>query len=100
MWHKIESVQQLEQLHEGSLIVLYPLHGEHRDELDESDATNIVQRLVSVNDKENAQLIMSSLQRKEEQHTIGSARMGSLVLDRGYVPYAQLIEEGVWWVME
>lgn len=99
-WQKIRTIEQLEKLHEGSLVALYPLHGGHKEEFDEADASNIVQRLISVNEVENAQLIMSTLQRKEESHTITSARMGSLVLDRGYISYARLIEEGVWWMPE
>lgn len=98
MWIKITSIEQLESLYPGSLIAIYPLQGPQKDVFDESDAREVAQRLVAENDPEAKMIHTISLQRKEELHTISSAGMGNLLLDSGDVTYADIIEQGAWWI--
>ncbi|MCB0696519.1 MAG: hypothetical protein KDC07_04095 [Chitinophagaceae bacterium] len=100
MWIKITALEQLEALHEGSLVAIYPLQGAPRAEFDDSDPDQVAQRLVSENDKNTKMIHTTSLQRKEEAHTITSSGMGSMILGSGYVNYADIIEAGIWWIQQ
>lgn len=100
MWTKITSIEQLETLHDGAMIAIYPLQGHSKDSFSESDPDQVAHRLVADNDT-NAKMISStSLQRKEEARTVTSGRMGSMMLGNGYLSYADVIEMGNWWVQQ
>lgn len=98
MWVKVTNLEQLAALQTGSPIAIHPLQGPPRDTFDESDADQVSQRLVSVNDTQNKVLTTISLQRKEEARTVTSASMGSMMLGSGEVSYAEIIEYGNWWI--
>lgn len=98
MWTKITSIEQLEALHEGSLVAIYPLQGAPKSVFDDSDPDQVSQRLVAQNDTEEKMINTTSLQRKEESHTITSSGMGSMMLGSGYINYVDIIEHGTWWV--
>lgn len=100
MWTKITSIEQLEALHEGSLVAIYPLQGAPKAIFDDSDPDQVSQRLVAQNDREEKVINTTSLQRKEEAHTITSSGMGSMLLGSGYINYVDVIEHAVWWVQE
>lgn len=100
MWVKITSIEQIEKLHEGSLVAIHPMQGPPRDKFDDSDADQVSQRLIAENDRDAKMLHTTSLQRKEEARTITSASMGSMILGMGDITYADMIEQGVWWIQE
>ena len=100
MWVKLTTIEQLESLHEGAMIAIYPLQGAPRTTFDGTDHDQVSQRLLSENDKQAKMIHTTSLQRKEEARTVTSARMGSMILGDGYVGYVDIIEQGVWWVQE
>lgn len=100
MWTKVTKIEQLELLHEGSMIAIHPLQGHSRDTFDESDIDQVSHRLVAQNDKKDKMISTAPLQRKEQARTITSGSMGHMMLDGGYVSYADMIEQGVWWVQE
>lgn len=100
MWVKITSLEQLESLHPGSLVAIHPLQGPPRDSFDDSDQDQVAQRLVAENDKDAKMIHTTSLQRKEESRTITSASMGNMILGSGDVAYADVIEQGVWWLQQ
>ena len=100
MWVKITSIEQLEQLHEGSLVSIYPVQGAPKDEYDGSDPDQAKSRLVAENDPKNKMIHMAQLQRKDEARTVTSGSMGSMILDSGHKNYVDIIEQGVWWVQE
>lgn len=100
MWTKITSISQLEALHEGSMIAIHPLQGPPRTTFDDSDIDQVAHRLVAENDTKAKMISTAPLQRKEQVHTIGSGSMGHMMLDAGYISYADVIEHGVWWVQQ
>jgi|GEM_PF-2145812 len=100
MWTKITSIEQLEALHEGSLVAIYPLQGAPRATFDDSDPDQVSQRLVAQNDIADKMINTTVLQRKEEAHTITSSGMGSMILGSGYISYVDVIEHGTWWVQQ
>lgn len=100
MWTKVTNIEQLESLHEGSMIAIHPLQGHPKDDFDESDMDQVSHRLVAENDKKAKMISTTALQRKEQARTITSGSMGHMILDAGYMSYADMIEQGVWWVQQ
>lgn len=100
MWVKISTIEQLEKLHEGALVSIYPVQGAPKDEYDGSDPDQAISRLVAENDVKAKMIHMAPLQRKEEARTVTSGSMGSMILDAGHKSYVDIIEQGVWWVQE
>ncbi len=100
MWVKITSLEQLEQLHAGSLIAIHPLQGAPTDTFDDTDRDQVAHRLVSENDPTGKMILTTPLQRKEEARTVTSARMGNLMLGDGHMDYADILEHGTWWVQQ
>lgn len=100
MWVKITSIEQLEPLHEGAMVAIYPLQGHAKESFDESDPDQVAHRLVADNDVKAKMISTTSLQRKEEARTVTSGRMGSMVLGNGYLSYADVIEQGTFWIQQ
>ncbi len=100
MWTKITTIEQLEALHEGSVVAIHPLQGHPNEVFDDSDPDQVSQRLVADNDRKKHMIHMSNLQRKEHARTVTSSSMGSMILDSGYKNYADIIEQGVWWIQQ
>lgn len=100
MWVKITTIQQLEQLHEGSLIAVHPLQGPRTEVFDDSDPDQVAHRLVAENDSTTRMILTAPLQRKEEARTVTSARMGNLMLGDGHIDYADILEHGTWWIQQ
>lgn len=100
MWVKITSIQQLESLHEGSTIAIYPIQGAPSQTFDDSDPDQVSHKLVSENDKEAKLIHITSLQRKDEARTVTSSSMGSMILGTGDVGYADILEHGNWWIQQ
>lgn len=100
MWVKINSMEQLESLHEGSMIAVHPLQGPPRDAFDDSDPDQVSHRLVAENDIKARMVSTAPLQRKEQARTVTSGSMGHMILDSGYLSYADMIEQGIWWIQK
>lgn len=100
MWIKITTIEQLQTLHEGSMVAIHPLQGPPRPIFDDSDRDQVSQRLVSENDTDAKMICTTTLQRKEAANTVTSRGMGNMMLADGYMGYTDVIERGNWWIQQ